>query len=112
MCCSVLFEFCLLHSPPSFFDLLIHHGLQLAVFGQQRFNSVVKFGDFFEQDIAVSDRLAEVDARIKELQAMRRHLRSLAERADAQDPADCEGYCSIITGDSSMTEVAAGKAGA
>ena len=62
--------------------------------------------------VAVSDRLAEVDARIKELQAMRRHLRSLAERADAQDPADCEGYCSIITGASSMSGVAAGRGGA
>ena len=56
---------------------------------------------------AVADRLAEVDARIKELQAMRRHLRSLAERAATQDPADCEGYCSIITGALSMSEVSA-----
>ena len=62
--------------------------------------------------VAVSDRLAEVDSRIKELQAMRRHLRSLAERAATQDPADCEGFCSIITGASSMREVAAGRAGA
>lgn len=45
---------------------------------------------------AVADRLADVDARIGELQAVRRHLRALADRADAQDPADCEGYCSII----------------
>ena len=60
--------------------------------------------------VAVADRLTEVDARIKELQAMRRHLRALAERAAAQAPGDCEGYCSTITGASSMSEVAAGKA--
>lgn len=61
--------------------------------------------------VAVADRLADVDARITELQAMRRHLRSLAERAATQDPADCEGYCSIITG-ASMSEDAAGRGGA
>lgn len=47
---------------------------------------------------AVANRLAEVDARIQELQATRRHLRSLAARARQQDPAECEGYCSIIAG--------------
>lgn len=46
----------------------------------------------------VADRLAEVDARIAELTATRRHLRALARRAATQDPADCQGYCSIITG--------------
>lgn len=46
---------------------------------------------------AVAERLAEVEARIRELNSTRRHLRSLAERAAEQDPADCEGYCSIIT---------------
>ena len=45
---------------------------------------------------AVAERLAEVDARIAELRATRRHLQSLADRAAAQDPAACEGYCSII----------------
>lgn len=45
---------------------------------------------------AVAERLAEVDARIGELQVMRRHLRSLAERAASQDPTACEGFCSII----------------
>lgn len=45
---------------------------------------------------AVADRLTEVEARIEELRATRRHLRSLAERAKQQDPAECEGYCSII----------------
>jgi len=46
----------------------------------------------------VADRLAEVEARIAELAASRTHLRSLARRAAAQDPADCRGYCAIITG--------------
>jgi DNA-binding transcriptional MerR regulator len=46
----------------------------------------------------VADRLAEVDARIAELTATRRHLQALARRAATQDPADCQGYCSIITG--------------
>lgn len=46
----------------------------------------------------VADRLAEVDTRIAELTATRRHLRALAERAAAQDPAECKGFCRIITG--------------
>ncbi len=45
---------------------------------------------------AVTERLAEVDARIAELQATRKHLRHLSQRAAAQDPANCEGFCSII----------------
>jgi DNA-binding transcriptional MerR regulator len=44
----------------------------------------------------IAARLAEVDARIAELEATRAHMRALADRAAAQDPADCEGYCSII----------------
>lgn len=47
---------------------------------------------------AVADRLAEVETRIAELQRTRAHLRHLARRADDQDPADCEGFCSIIPG--------------
>jgi DNA-binding transcriptional MerR regulator len=46
----------------------------------------------------VADRLAEVEARIAELAETRRHLQALARRAAAQDPADCRGYCAIITG--------------
>lgn len=42
--------------------------------------------------------LAEVQARLAEFSATRDHLAALAERAAAQDPADCRGYCSIITG--------------
>ena len=43
-------------------------------------------------------RLTEVQARLAELSATRDQLTALAERAAAQDPADCRGYCSIITG--------------
>jgi DNA-binding transcriptional MerR regulator len=48
------------------------------------------------QDL-VHQRLADVDARIAELTHARRVLRDLAARAAAQDPADCHGYCSILT---------------
>jgi MerR family transcriptional regulator, copper efflux regulator len=43
-------------------------------------------------------RLAEVEARLAELARTRDQLAALAARAGAQDPADCRGYCSIITG--------------
>jgi MerR family transcriptional regulator, copper efflux regulator len=46
----------------------------------------------------VADRLAEVEARIAELAQTRRHLQALARRAATQDPADCRGHCTIITG--------------
>ena len=44
----------------------------------------------------VDMRLAEIEARIAELAAARAHLRTLALRAAAQDPATCTGYCAII----------------
>lgn len=47
---------------------------------------------------AVTQRLAEVDARITELEATRDRLRRLAAKAATQDPADCVGICSIIAG--------------
>lgn len=40
--------------------------------------------------------VAEVEARIAELGATRTHLRTLARRAAAHDPAECRGYCSVI----------------
>ena len=46
----------------------------------------------------IARRLAEVEARLAELARTRDHLMALAERASAQDPADCRGYCSIIGG--------------
>jgi DNA-binding transcriptional MerR regulator len=44
----------------------------------------------------IDARLAEVEARIAELEVTREHLRALARRAAEQDPASCEGYCDII----------------
>ena len=46
----------------------------------------------------ITRRLAEVEARLAELAGTRDQLAALAERAEAQDPADCQGYCSIIDG--------------
>ena len=46
----------------------------------------------------IARRLAEVEARLAELTRTRDQLAALAERAAEQDPADCRGYCSIITG--------------
>jgi DNA-binding transcriptional MerR regulator len=45
---------------------------------------------------AIGQRLSEVEARMTELRRTHRQLTALAERAAAQDPADCRGYCSII----------------
>jgi DNA-binding transcriptional MerR regulator len=45
----------------------------------------------------VHQRLAEVEARIKELEQARHVLQDVAARAAAQDPADCHGYCTILT---------------
>ena len=44
----------------------------------------------------IARRLAEIEARIAELEGTRAHLRSLALRAAEQDPADCHGYCEIL----------------
>jgi DNA-binding transcriptional MerR regulator len=44
----------------------------------------------------VQRRLAEVDARIAELEQARTVLQDLAARAATQDPADCQGYCRIL----------------
>jgi DNA-binding transcriptional MerR regulator len=46
----------------------------------------------------IARRLSEVEARIAELTRARDQLVVLAARAAEQDPADCRGYCSIITG--------------
>jgi DNA-binding transcriptional MerR regulator len=46
----------------------------------------------------ITRRLAEVDARLADLARTRDMLAALAARAAAQDPADCQGYCSIIAG--------------
>jgi DNA-binding transcriptional MerR regulator len=44
----------------------------------------------------ITGRLDEVEARLAELTRARDQLVALAQRAAAQDPADCHGYCSII----------------
>jgi DNA-binding transcriptional MerR regulator len=46
----------------------------------------------------IARRLAEVEVRLAELARTRAQLAALAERAKAQDPADCRGYCSILDG--------------
>ena len=46
----------------------------------------------------IARRLSEVEARLAELARTRDQLAALAERAAAQDPADCRGYGSIIGG--------------
>ena len=45
----------------------------------------------------IDTRLAEVNDRITELTHARRVLTDLAQRAAAQDPADCRGYCQILS---------------
>jgi hypothetical protein len=46
----------------------------------------------------IDARLRDVEARIADLKAARAHLRALAKRADEQDPATCNSYCSILLG--------------
>jgi DNA-binding transcriptional MerR regulator len=46
--------------------------------------------------VLIAQRLGEVEARLAELTRTRDQLVVLAARAAAQDPADCQGYCSII----------------
>ena len=46
----------------------------------------------------ITRRLAEVEARLADLARARDQLTALAARAAGQDPADCQGYCSIIAG--------------
>jgi MerR family transcriptional regulator, copper efflux regulator len=44
----------------------------------------------------ITRRIQDVEARLAELTRTRDQLVVLAERAAAQDPADCRGYCSIV----------------
>ena len=46
----------------------------------------------------IAQRVAEVEGRLAELARTLGQLATLAERAAAQDPADCQGYCSIFDG--------------
>lgn len=44
----------------------------------------------------VRERLALVEQRLRELQAIRVELRRIEARADAFEPDDCDGYCGLI----------------
>lgn len=46
----------------------------------------------------VGRRLAEVEARIRELRNVRRHLQAVAARAEGFDSSDCGGFCDLIGG--------------
>lgn len=46
----------------------------------------------------IDTRLTDVNQRIAELTQARHVLEDLARRAADQDPADCHGYCSILSG--------------
>ena len=76
---------------------------QAAGFTLSQIRGVLDIGDSGEpscEHVAqlIDARLRDVEKRIAELEATRSHLRALAERAAAQDPATCSGYCSILTG--------------
>jgi MerR family transcriptional regulator, copper efflux regulator len=58
----------------------------------------------------IARRLTEVEARLAELALTRDQLAALAARAAAQDPADCRGYCSIITAEAPPAAAAASPA--
>ena len=44
----------------------------------------------------IAERLVEVNSRLRELRAMKRHLLELSSRAAVQVPTECEGFCSIL----------------
>jgi DNA-binding transcriptional MerR regulator len=76
---------------------------QAAGFTLDQISQILSIGDNGERPCAhVTDlialRIGEVEARITELTSTRKHLVALAKRAAEQDPTDCRGYCSIITG--------------
>ena len=74
---------------------------QGAGFSLSRIQRVLDIGDGGEPACEhvgqlIEARLRDVEARIVELRATRRHLQTLAKRSAAQDPAECSGYCSIL----------------
>lgn len=74
---------------------------QAAGFSLDQIRQVLDIGDSGNSPCRhvrdlIDGRLAEVDARIAELEATRKHLRVLARRAAGQNPAECHGYCSIL----------------
>lgn len=74
---------------------------QSAGFTLQQIRQVLELSDSGEPPCEhvgalIADRLADVDARMRELRATKRQLIELSARAAAQDPSDCEGICSIL----------------
>ena len=74
---------------------------QSAGFSLTQIRRVLDIGDTGEPPCEhvgelIAARLRDVDARIAELKATRHRLQTLAARAAAQDPAECNGYCSIL----------------
>jgi DNA-binding transcriptional MerR regulator len=74
---------------------------QAAGFALDQIRQVLDIGDAGNpscEHVAqlIRARLAEVEIHIADLEATRTHLLALADRAAAQDPADCRGYCSIL----------------
>ncbi|MGH9117196.1 MAG: MerR family DNA-binding protein [Acidimicrobiales bacterium] len=75
---------------------------QLAGFRLHDIRQVLAIADTGEpacQHVAalLDERLRDVDARIADLRRTREHLTELALRAAAQDPAECHGYCQILS---------------
>jgi DNA-binding transcriptional MerR regulator len=76
---------------------------QAAGFTLDQIRQILSVGDRGQRPCThvtdlVARRIGEVEARISELTRTRKHLVELAKRAAEQDPTDCRGYCSIITG--------------
>lgn len=46
----------------------------------------------------IEQRIIEVEQRLTELAQTKAHLQELAKRTGELDPADCGGYCDIISG--------------
>lgn len=44
----------------------------------------------------VTERLEQVEERLRELRGVRAGLQDIAERAEGYDPDDCDGYCGLI----------------
>jgi MerR family copper efflux transcriptional regulator len=91
------------YEPPIIDRLTFIRQAQSAGFTLGQIRGVLDIGDRGEpscEHVAqlIDARLRDVQTRIAELKATRTHLRALAERAAAQDPSACTGYCSILTG--------------
>jgi DNA-binding transcriptional MerR regulator len=91
------------YEPPIVDRLSFIRHAQAAGFTLSQIRRVLDVGDSGEpvcEHVAqvIDARLRDVEARIADLKAARAHLRALAKRADEQDPATCNGYCSILLG--------------